>query len=70
MTDCGTEWAWMTGCGELLGCAVIDKFSVHQPVNGALLGTSIPEGAPHRDQVGVMVLDLGLAASERSRLPQ
>ena len=50
---------------ELLGRAVIDELLVQQPVNGALVGSSIPEGVPRRDEVGMMVIDLGLEASER-----
>jgi hypothetical protein len=47
--------------------AIIDESLVQQPLDGSALGSSVTKGVPRRNQFGVVVVDLLLESSERSR---
>ena len=56
---------WVVGRELLCGCCV-DESLVKQPLDGPLLSSSITQGVPRRNQVGVVFIDLVLESSERS----
>ena len=56
---------WVVGRELLCGCCV-DESLVKQPLDGPALSSSITQGVPRRNQVGVVFIDLVLESSERS----
>ncbi|MGH3431723.1 MAG: hypothetical protein ACRDQB_02690 [Thermocrispum sp.] len=50
---------------ELLRGAVVDESVVKQPLDSPALGSNITQGAPRRNQIGVVLIELVLESSER-----
>jgi hypothetical protein len=51
---------------ELFCGALIDELLVQQPFDGPALGSSITKSVPRRDQLGRLLIDPALEASEHS----
>ena len=59
------QWGvWVVG-GELVSGVRVDETLVLQSVDGAALGADVPEGVPRRDQLGQVLIQLGLEPTER-----